>query len=162
VLAARSATGVPQQLVEIATKWFFETVTRLYGKGDDRTQINHESIGNDPVAAMTERALETRNANELIELLSDSFKEELRDRFEKALSWQGYDESNVKEGRQFVQAMLGFVLYAHHLCQFLKSGDKNEESNMNNNLNMVADTKRRSEIIGKAKMFGHNHHKAIV
>jgi len=155
VVEARSSR-VPPKLVGIVDKWFFDTLIRLY-KGNDLTNGAIPKAIDDPLIGMAQKSLEDRNAEELIELLTDTVNEELHNRFENALAWQQYDKKDIEAGRQFVHATLDFVLYVHHLCQFLKSVDV--EMALNKDPNMVSDEKRRSEIIKRAKMLGHNYHR---
>ena len=69
-----------------------------------------------------EKAIETGDAKEAIEFLLHTVKHELQERFEKAMSKKNYDENDVTDAREFVQANLGFVLWSHGLYSFVKGG----------------------------------------
>lgn len=50
----------------------------------------------------------------MIKIISHAVEEELQERFKQAMSKKKYDDNNVDAAREYVQAMLGFVLYSHH------------------------------------------------
>jgi uncharacterized protein DUF6448 len=159
-LTARDAGNIPP-VTKVIDLWFYEIAVRLHRKGENAPYTGLKPTGLDegPIIPMAERDLETGNADELIQLLSDTVREELQQRFETAIAWQGYDVNDVKAGRQYVRAMLGFVLYAHHLCEFVKGrelGKKNDEKKH------LEEDNRRSEIIKKARRLGHKHHTETV
>jgi cell division inhibitor SulA len=158
-LAARDGGNIPP-VTKVVDMWFFETAVRLHRKGENAPYTGLKPLGLDegPIIPLAERALETGNADELIQLLSDAVKEELLQRFERAVAWQGYDVNDIRAGRQYVQAMLEFVFYSHQLCEFVKGcklGKKSDEKK-------YVEESRRSEIIKKAGRLGHHHTETAV
>ncbi len=43
---------------------------------------------------------------------------------------RNYDVNDVDAAREYVQAMLGFVLYSHHLYTYVKGGGEHGEEAM--------------------------------
>lgn len=161
-LAARD-TGIIPPVTKVIDLWFYETAVRLHRKGENAPYNGLKPAGLDEgaIIPLAGRALETGNSDELIQLLSDAVKEELQQRFETAMAWQGYDVNDVKAGRQYVQAMLEFVLYSHRLYEFVKGcelGKKNDDDKKH----LEEEENGRSEIIKKAGMLGHHHTKTAV
>ena len=69
-----------------------------------------------------EKAIEKGNAKEVIDFISHTVEEELQTRFKHAMAKKNYDENDVDAAREYVQAMLGFVLYSHHLYTKVTGG----------------------------------------
>lgn len=147
-MEARNFGNIPAvtQLIDL---WFYETAVRLHRQGEGQPYSGLKPTGLDegPVVPMADRAIETGDAKETIGFLTDVVKEELTKRFAKAMSRKEYDVNDVDAARQYVQAVLGFVLYSHHLYEYVKSGGEHG----------TKEEKHRAEIIKKAAMLGHYH-----
>lgn len=74
-----------------------------------------------------EKAIEKGDAKEVIRLLTHTVEEELTERFEHAMEKKKYDVNDVPAAREYVQAMLGFVLFSHHLYAYVKGGGEHGE-----------------------------------
>jgi len=109
---------------ELADYWLFETTVRLHREGEGAPYTGLKPAGLDwgPVVPRAEKAIEQGNAKETIEFLLHTAEEELQHRFKNAMAKKNYDENNVDATREYVQAMLGFVLYSHHLYTFVRGG----------------------------------------
>lgn len=114
---------------ELADYWFFETVVRLHraGEGAPYTGLKPAGLDWGPVVPKAEKAIEKGNAQEAIDFVLHTVKEELEERFHRAMSKKDYDENDVKAAREYVQAVLGFVLYSHSLYAFVKGGGAHGE-----------------------------------
>jgi hypothetical protein len=127
--------------------WFYETAVRLHrqGEGAPYTGLKPAGLDEGSVIPMADRAIEEGDAGQLIGFVTDAVKEELGSRFADATSKKGFDPDDVGAAREYVHAMLGFVLYAHQLYEFVKGarGESHDE--------------RRREIISKASRLGHYH-----
>jgi macrodomain Ter protein organizer (MatP/YcbG family) len=112
------------EAIELADLWFFETSVRLHreGEGAPYTGIKPAGSLESPAVPMADEAIETENADKVVDFLADAVKEELHRRFEHAISKKRFDENNVEAAREYVQAMLGFVLFAGHLHEYIESG----------------------------------------
>lgn len=119
-----TTTTTNNETQELADLWFFETAVRLHreGEGAPFTGIKPAGPLESPAIPMADEAIETENSDKVIDFLADAVKEELHERFEHAISKKGFDENDVEAARDYVQAMLGFVLFAGHLHEYIKSG----------------------------------------
>jgi len=114
----------------LADYWFYETAVRLHREGEEAPYTGLKPAGLDwgPVVPRAEKAIEKGNAAEVIEFLLHTVKETLQSRFDKAISRKRYDENDVEAARRYVQAMLGFVLFSHHLYEFVRGETEHGES----------------------------------
>ena len=119
-----------KEAAELADYWFFETAVRLHREGEGAPYTGLKPAGLDwgPVVLRAEKAIETGNPKEVIDFIVHSVEEELQRRFKHAMAKRKYDVNNVDAAREYVQAMLGFVLYSHHLYTNVKGvGEPGEE-----------------------------------
>jgi hypothetical protein len=116
----------------LADYWFFETAVRLHREGEGAPYTGLKPAGLDwgPVVPRADKAIEQGNAKEAIEFLLHTVEEELQERFKRAMAKKNYDENDVDAAREYVQAMLGFVLYSHHLYTYIKGGGDHGEEEM--------------------------------
>jgi len=117
---------------EVADYWFFETAVRLHREGEGASYTGLKPAGLDwgPVVPRAEKAIEEGDAKEVTEFISHAVEEELQHRFQRVMATKKYDVNNVKDAREYVQANLGFVLYAHHLYATIKGGGEHGEEGM--------------------------------
>ncbi len=123
-LSARRGT-TSYESRELADLWFSETSVRLHrqGEGAPYTGIKPSGTLESLAVPMADEAIETANPEKVIDFLTDAAKEELHKRFEHAISKKKvFDENNVEAARDYVQAMLEFVLFAGHLYEYIESG----------------------------------------
>ncbi|MBE0524869.1 MAG: hypothetical protein IBX40_11125 [Methanosarcinales archaeon] len=108
---------------ELADLWFFETAVRLHRAGEGEPYIGLKPAGLDagPVVPRAEKAIEHEDAGETIEFLSHTVEEEVKKRFRHAMSLKKYDENDVDAAREYIGAMLEFMLYSHKLYTFMTS-----------------------------------------
>ncbi|MBE0515873.1 MAG: hypothetical protein IBX41_00575 [Methanophagales archaeon] len=120
------------EAMELADYWFFETAVRLHREGEGAPYTGLKPAGLDwgPVVPRAEKAIEQGSAKEVIEFLQHIVEEELRERFRHAVAKKKYDVNDVDAAREFVQAMLGFILYSHHLYEYVKGGGEHGEETM--------------------------------
>ena len=114
---------------ELADYWFFETAVRLHRAGENASYTGLKPAGLDwgPVVPRAEKAIEQSNAKEVIDFILDTVKDELEERFHHAMERKSDDINDVKAAREYVQAMLGFVLYSHGVYAFVKGGGAHGE-----------------------------------
>ena len=113
---------------EIADLYFFETVVRVHraGEGAPYTGLKPAGLDVGPAIPAAERAIESGSAEELVRLLAETVREEVKRRLERVTHLRGRAEMGVHEAREYVQAMLGLQVYAHKLNQFAKVGPHGE------------------------------------
>ena len=111
---------------ELADYWFFETAVRLHRRGEGKGFNGLKPAGLDwgPVVPKADKAIETGDPKEVIELILTTAEKELNERFENAMSKKNYDKNKIDDAREYIHAMLGFVLYSHHLYKFIISKEE--------------------------------------
>ena len=108
---------------ELADYWLFETAVRLHreGEGEPYTGLKPAGLDEGPVVPRAEEAIEKEDASEVIEFLSHTVEEEVQKRLNHALSLKSHDENDVDAAREYVNAMLEFMLYSHKLYTYMTS-----------------------------------------
>lgn len=114
---------------ELADHWFFETAVRVHREGEGQPYTGLKPAGLDwgPVVRRAEEAIELGDAGEVIEFILEAVHSELHERFKRAIFRKNYDINDVPTAREYVQAALGFVLFSHHLYDYVKSGGAHGE-----------------------------------
>jgi hypothetical protein len=105
---------------EVADRHFFETVVRIHraGEGAPFTGLKPAGLGHGPVVPVAEKAIEIQASEELVELLTGTVEEQLRERFERVMRLKREAVGKgVKEMREYVEAMLGLEVYSHKLYE---------------------------------------------
>jgi len=117
------------EALELADYWFYETAVRLHREGEGAPYTGLKPAGLDwgPVVPKAEKAVEEGNPKEVIHFLTHAVEEELHERFKQAMAKKKYDVNDVDAAREYVRAMLGFVLYSHHLYSNVKGGVEHGE-----------------------------------
>jgi hypothetical protein len=120
-LRARKAGNDAQ---EVADDWFFETAIRLHraGEGAPYTGMKPAGLSEGPVVPRAERAIETGDPEETIGFIVNTVKDDLNHRFHHVMEKKKYDVDDVAAGREFVAAFIGWVVYSHHLYEYVKGG----------------------------------------
>lgn len=111
------------QAREVADRYFFETVVRIHraGEGAPFTGVKPAGLPVGPVIPVAERAISTGSAHELLGLLEDALREEVKERFERVLELQIHADGPVAEAREYVEAMLGLQVWAHEVYGSMRS-----------------------------------------
>ncbi len=106
---------------ELADYWFFETVVRLHreGEGAPYTGVKPAGLDEGPVVPKAEKAIEEGDASEVVDFLSHVVKDELQKRLRHAMHLKDYDANDVDAAREYVEAMLEFILYSHKLYMYM-------------------------------------------
>ncbi len=113
---------------ELAEYWFYETAVRLHraGEGEGFTGLKPEGKL-DPIVQKAEHAIEVDTAHEFVDIIKRAVEVELNERFEKVLHTKNYEVNDVDAGRKFIEAYIGFVIYAHHLFESLSASHHLDE-----------------------------------
>jgi len=113
-----------KEAAELADYWFFETIVRLHraGEGAPYTGLKPAGLDEGPAVPRAEKSIETGNVKEISSFLSHELEEELHEKLERALRLKEYDENDVDGAREYVEAMLGFILYSHGMHMAIKGG----------------------------------------
>jgi hypothetical protein len=109
----RNGSGARQ----LADLYFFETVVRLHraGEGEPFTGLKPAGLSTGPVIPLAEKAIQTGSAADLVDLVTDAVQTELEKRLRRVACLQARSHLGIDEARDYVSAMLGFQVYAHHL-----------------------------------------------
>lgn len=118
-----------KEAAELADYWFFETVVRLHrgGEGAPYTGLKPAGLDVGPVVPRAERCLAKGDPKEVIDFLQHFTEEKTRHVFNEAMEKKKYDVDDVEAAREYVEAMLGFILYSHGLYKYIKSGGPHGE-----------------------------------
>ena len=108
---------------EVADLLFFETVVRVHraGEGAPYTGLKPAGLSVGPVIPMAERAIEDGSSEQLADFLADALRWELATRLEAVRRLAAHKQRSVPDARRYVEAMLGFEVYSHHLYEALRA-----------------------------------------
>ena len=121
VLAVRDLGSAAR---ETADQLFFETVVRVHraGEGAPYTGLKPAGLPAGPVIPVAERAVEEGSAEPVVALLADVLRGELQRRMDLIRQFAPDRERSVKDARRYVEAMLDFEVYSHHLHDAIRVG----------------------------------------
>lgn len=107
----------PNGVKEVANLYFFETVVRIHraGEGAAFTGLKPAGLSVGPVIPVAENAIETGSSDELVHILSDTVRAEIKKRFDRVMQLKKRAGGTVEETREYIEAMLGLQVYSHKL-----------------------------------------------
>jgi hypothetical protein len=108
---------------EVADRYFYDTVVRGHraGEGAPFTGVKPAGLPVGPVVPITERAIGTGSADDLLALLEDALRDEVKERFERVLELQIHAGGPVPEARGYVEVMLGLQVWANGILGAIRS-----------------------------------------
>jgi hypothetical protein len=108
---------------ELADLLFFETVVRIHraGEGEPYDGLKPAGLSVGPVIPRAERAVESGSSEQLADFLADALRWELATRLEGVRLLAAHRDRSVEDARRYVDAMLGFEVYSHHLYEALRA-----------------------------------------
>lgn len=103
----------------IADLLFFETVVRLHraGEGAPYTGLKPAGLSVGPVIPLAETAIETGASRPVSDFLVARLRQEIEARLERVNQLSATSNRSLRDARLYVEAMLGFEVYSHHLFQ---------------------------------------------
>jgi len=109
---------------EVADDWFFENAIRLHraGEGAPYTGMKPAGLSEGPVVPKAEKAIETESPQETIDFILGIVEDDLAHRFHTVMDRKKYDVDDIAAGREYIGAFIGWVVYSHHLYEYVKSG----------------------------------------
>jgi hypothetical protein len=115
---------------ETADLLFFETVVRIHraGEGAPYTGLKPAGLSVGPVIPLAEKAVEHGSSEQLADFLADALRWELATRLETVRGLAARKERSVEDARSYVEAMLGYEVYSHHLYEAMRSTEHHEEA----------------------------------
>ncbi len=110
---------------ETAELWFFETVVRLHraGEGEPYTGLKPAGLSVGPVIPLAERAIESGSSQRVGDLLADVLRDELKRRLDTVHALAADRGRSLEDDRRYVEAMLGYEVYCHHLYTAMRATD---------------------------------------
>jgi len=125
VLPLQSGGG---QAATVAQSWFFETVVRLHRAGEHAPYTGLKPAGLDvgPVIPLAETAVESGDAELVYRLLATDLHAQLSDRLARVGQLAAGKDASVPAARAYVQAVLGFEVYANHLYRAMHTNPHGE------------------------------------
>ena len=116
---------------ELADRWFYETVVRVHraGEGAPYTGLKPAGLDVGPVLPLAERAVATGQVEAVYALLAGELRRQLERRLGRVGELAAVKDRSVADARAWVEAMLGFEVYAHHTYTALGSGPHGEHHN---------------------------------
>lgn len=113
--------GLSDNARKVADHHFLETLVRLHraSEGAPYTGIKPAGSQSSPVIAAADESMETRSVDKLLSLVDEDKREEIKKRFDVAISKKDHDLADIKAGREYVEAYVRFVKFA--------AGEEHEE-----------------------------------
>jgi hypothetical protein len=115
--AVRQVRGLGDAARDVADRLFFETVVRVHraGEGAPYTGLKPAGLDVGPAIPLAERAIATGSSDELADYLTGVLRDELKHRLEEVNTLAAAKDQSLSDARGYVEAMLGFQVYSHHL-----------------------------------------------
>jgi Family of unknown function (DUF6448) len=106
---------------EVADRLFFETVVRVHraGEGAPYTGLKPAGLPVGPAIPLAERAIEAGSPELLADFLTSQLHDQLTQRLAAVNTLAATKNRSIADGRAYVEAMLGFEVYSHHLFEAL-------------------------------------------
>ena len=100
---------------ELADRWFYETVVRVHraGEGAPYTGLKPAGLDPGPVLPLAEQAVATGQVDAVYGLLAGELRRQLEGRLRRVGELAAFKDRSVDDARAWVEAMLGFEVYAH-------------------------------------------------
>lgn len=113
---------------ETADLLFFETVVRIHraGEGAPYTGLKPAGLSFGPVIPLAEEAIDDNSPNRLTGYLTDVLRDELRKRLDTVHELDGHRQRSMADERRYVEAVLDFQVYSHHLYETMRATDHHE------------------------------------
>ncbi|MDD1775284.1 MAG: DUF6448 family protein, partial [Methanobacterium sp.] len=112
------------EAAELADYWFFETAVRLHRRDEGKAYTGLKSADPDwgPILPKINRAIDTENVDELLNFLLNFIKEDIMIRFEELISRKDYDQNDVEEAREYINARTEFIRYSIKFYNYVEKG----------------------------------------
>jgi hypothetical protein len=107
------------QAKKLADQFFFETLVRVHRAGEGAPFTGLKSAGRDlgPAIPAADRALENGSVEPVLQLLTATVSERLRDHFGAVRAAKTYNTSDLTAGREYVRQYVAFIHYVERLYE---------------------------------------------
>lgn len=122
--------GLGPEAAELADRLFFETVVRLHraGEGAPYTGLKPAGLSHGPALPLAERAVATGSPDALADFLAGVVRNELKQRLDHVAALATDRDRSLADARRYVQAVLGFEVYSHHLLEAIQARSHGEQA----------------------------------
>lgn len=101
---------------DLADMYFFETLVRIHRAGEGAPYTGLKPAGEvEPIVAAADRAIDTKNADDLTNEMTKLVADGIRERFTRVVEAKGHANDSVDAGREYVEAYVQFVHYVERL-----------------------------------------------
>ena len=100
-----------------AYDWYFETVNRFYraGRRLDDLPIQFEGLADKPIFQKVNRAIETKNFEEIRDIIPGTHAADAKQRFQHVMDTRNFPVNDITAGRAYVSAFFDFTRHVHNL-----------------------------------------------
>ncbi len=115
--------GLGEAAGDVADRLFFETVVRIHraGEGAPFTGLKPAGLDVGPVIPLAERAVTTGSSKRVADYLAGVLRDQLKQRLDEVNRLAATRAESVAHARDWVEAVLGFEVYSHHLLDALNA-----------------------------------------
>lgn len=104
------------EAMELADRYFFETLVRLHRAGEGAPFTGLKPAGAvEPIVAAADKALEAGSADDLVKEVTKATADGIRTRFAAALETRKKADTSVEAGREAVEAYVQYVHFVERL-----------------------------------------------
>lgn len=116
---AQAVRELGPQARTLADRHFFETLVRVHRAGEGAPYSGLKPAGLDlgPAVPAADRALQSRSAAALTQLLLEAVTAGVQSRFQTALQMKTFDPNDVSAGRRYVEAYVSYVHYVEKIWE---------------------------------------------
>jgi len=109
--------GLSPEAADVADRLFFETVVRLHraGEGAPYTGLKPAGLPHGPALPLAEQAVASGSPEALADFLAGVLRDQLEQRLDHVVALATSKDRSLADARRYVEAMLGFEVYSHHL-----------------------------------------------
>jgi Family of unknown function (DUF6448) len=107
------------QAQALADRYFFETLVRVHRAGENAPYTGLKPAGRDlgPAIPAADKALETGSDEAVIQLLTTTLQEGLRNHFKEVVEKKNFAIDDVAAGREFVESYVAYIHYVEGLYE---------------------------------------------
>jgi len=110
---ASSVRKLGPEAQELADGYFFETLVRIHRAGEGAPYTGLKPAGRDlgPAIPAADQALQSGDVAPLVDVLVESVRTGLMERYKRVVAAKGFETKNVAAGREYVEAYVAFIHY---------------------------------------------------
>jgi len=110
---ASSVRKLGPEAQELADRYFFETLVRIHRAGEGAPFTGLKPAGRDlgPAIPAADQALQSGDVAPLVDVLVESVRTGLMERYKRVVAAKGFETKNVAAGREYVEAYVAFIHY---------------------------------------------------